>query len=167
VAELATANHGGKAETEWTYHYKHDPEKPLTEKPKYYFIATSQRCKEAKSGNMEIGMQIDIPVCYENGECLNELDYKLTGVDGSEETGTTGQDGRIQSRNLLPANYEVEIMFGSNGFSASETQKLDFASLPDGCQQINAPSGQDDITLKLAPHKKYAVVVSGPAKASR
>jgi hypothetical protein len=109
VAELPSRNGGGKAEAEWTYRYEHDPENPLKEKPKYFFTANGQRCKEVKSGNVEIGQKINIKVRNSSGERQNDIHYEIYGSDGSCIAGVTDEEGRILKEGLIPGFYEVLI----------------------------------------------------------
>jgi hypothetical protein len=97
----------GKAEAEWEYEYIHDPDNPLKEKPKFFFTVNSFRCKEERSGIIEVGMEVDIRVCDSGGQCISELEYTINGADGAEEKGTTGKDGRIYNENLLPGDYKI------------------------------------------------------------
>jgi hypothetical protein len=70
-ADMAGENQGGRAEVEWTYHYRYNPDKPLKEKPKFFFTANSPRCKEVKRGNAEIGMDYQIYVESEGEAAAN------------------------------------------------------------------------------------------------
>jgi phage baseplate assembly protein gpV len=60
IDECSGVNKNGKAETEWLYHYEHDTENHLTEKPKFTFKAQSRRCKEIESNTIEMGMTYHI-----------------------------------------------------------------------------------------------------------
>jgi hypothetical protein len=112
AAELASSNRGGKAEAEWTYQYRHDPEKPLTEKPKFFFTAVSRRCKEAKSGNVEIGMEINITASNQFRELLEEVKYTLYRNGESQTDGQTGSDGLIAEKDQTPGLFEILISEG-------------------------------------------------------
>jgi hypothetical protein len=102
MEELASSNRGGKAEAEWTYRYRHDPENPLTEKPKYFFIATGQRCKEAKSGNVEIGQNYRLRVENEKGEYISNTDCVIAFSDGSSENTKTDAEGCVELMEKVP-----------------------------------------------------------------
>jgi hypothetical protein len=102
AAELAGVNKGGTAEVEWTYRYKHDPENPLKEKPKYFFTANGNRCKEAKSGNVEIGMNYKILLQSENGEILKNTHFKAQLSDKTSEEGTSTDEGWIELKEKVP-----------------------------------------------------------------
>jgi uncharacterized Zn-binding protein involved in type VI secretion len=109
VAELDAANKGGTAEAEWAYHYAHDEENPLTEKPKFFFVAEGRRCKEAKSGNAEIGQTVTIEILTEEKEPAGKVLYKLYFPDDSCEEQETAEDGIINKEDLIPGIYHIEI----------------------------------------------------------
>jgi hypothetical protein len=101
VAELASRNSGGVAEAEWTYHYRHDPENPLAEKPKYFFTANGNRCKEAKSGNVEIVKNYRIIV--QDGEAvIADTDCTVALSDGKSRNTRTNGDGLIELNEEVP-----------------------------------------------------------------
>jgi hypothetical protein len=160
VEEIGSENKGGKAGAEWTYRYKHDPENPLKEKPKYFFTANGVRCKEVKSGNVEIGMEIDIPVCFEDGESAEGLEWKLTGADGAEESGTTDSTGKIESVTMIPANYKITIFLSKKKLSKSKTNRVDLMSLDE--EYIIIKTGEDgkDALFEFTPDRKYILVIS-------
>jgi hypothetical protein len=91
----------GKAEAGWAYHYKHDPENPLKEKPKYFFTANSPRCKEAESGDAEMGMNFRIYV-KEKGEKITNTACEVTLSDGSAENVKTDGDGLTVLEDKVP-----------------------------------------------------------------
>jgi hypothetical protein len=99
--EIGSKNEGGTAEAEWTYTYKHDPEKPLTEKPKYFFTVNAQRCKEAKSGNVEISRNYVIYVRNEGGAVKNTT-CTVALSDGSMEEISTDDEGKISLDERVP-----------------------------------------------------------------
>ncbi|GHV58396.1 hypothetical protein AGMMS49579_25830 [Spirochaetia bacterium] len=101
VKELGSANHGGKAEAGWTYHYHHDPENPLTEKPKFFFTVNGKRCTEAKSGNAEIGMDYRIIVNSKDG-IITDTKCTVALSDGSREEGTTNAEGVVEVNEKVP-----------------------------------------------------------------
>jgi hypothetical protein len=107
VAELASVNKEGKAEAEWTYRYKHDPENPLKEKPKFYFTATAKRCKEAKSGNVEIGQYIYIQMLTPNSIIVNRA--KGTLVTGSTPQEITISDGYYEKQDQIPGDWRFYL----------------------------------------------------------
>jgi hypothetical protein len=108
TAELVSTNEGGKAEAEWTYRYKHDPDNPLKEKTKYFFTVNGQRCKEVKSGNVEMGMDIDIEILDEFGNTVSdETGYELTPGTGEAITGKASE--RIEERDLKPDKWVLTL----------------------------------------------------------
>jgi hypothetical protein len=107
VYEAGSENHGGKAEAEWTYRYRHDPENPLKEKPKYFFTATGQRCKEAKSGNVEMSQDINVEIVDEYGNAIDQLiEYELTGKSGESIKGETSE-AAIEKNEVTPGLWEI------------------------------------------------------------
>jgi hypothetical protein len=159
VEEIASSNQGGKAEAEWTYRYKHDPENPLKEKPKFFFTAVGKRCQEVKSGNVEMGMEIDIPFCYDNGECIAGLEYTLTGVDGTEEKGKTGTNGRIQNDALLPGNFEISIDWKAYKPGEEEPENTDLDAVSAGCKKVIVPYNTEQLLLKHRPGQEYLIII--------
>jgi hypothetical protein len=84
VAKLKAQNKGGSAEVKWRYIYNHDPENPLTEKPKFVFTVNSYRCAAVASANIEWGMNINLKIINDLGKPLKNIKYKLIGPDGIE-----------------------------------------------------------------------------------
>jgi phage baseplate assembly protein gpV/uncharacterized Zn-binding protein involved in type VI secretion len=119
VAELAVVNKEGKAEAEWVYRYKHDPENPLKEKPKFYFTAAAKRCKEAKSGNAEIGMDYAILVQGEES-IISDTNCDFYFSDGSTENGKTNEEGVAEFKSKVPGIAQWVEYTGSDG----ETRRL-------------------------------------------
>jgi hypothetical protein len=109
MEELASSNRGGKAEAEWTYRYRHDPENPLTEKPKYFFIVTGQRCKEVKSGNVEFGQNLRTKLITLLNEPVVGRGYEINLPDGSVMKGETDSKGTIREHDLIPGIYQIMI----------------------------------------------------------
>jgi hypothetical protein len=98
---------GDKAEAEWTYHYKHDPENPLTEKPKFFFTATAVKAKEQKSGDVEIGQKVSIQIVSMEGMILENV----TGlfINGSEEIELSGDKGLYEHEDCVPGNWVFKV----------------------------------------------------------
>ncbi len=96
----------GIAEAEWTYHYNGEK---LDAKPRYIFEVTGNRCKKAKSPEVEIGMEIHKVMCYEDGEPMEKMPYTIRLSNGDEIAGTTDKDGRIDKEDLIPCKYEIVI----------------------------------------------------------
>lgn len=96
----------GIAEAEWTYHYSGEK---LDAKPRFVFEVTGNRCKKAKSGECEIGMEIHKVMCYEDGEPMEKMQYTIRLSNGDEIAGTTDKDGWIDKEDLIPCKYEIVI----------------------------------------------------------
>jgi hypothetical protein len=104
--EISATNQGGKVEAEWTYHYRHDPDNPLTEKPKFFFTANGQRCKEAKSENVETGQSLYVEFVNKFGKPLEEtIEYELKHPSGESIKGKASE--AIEKDNLIPGEWEI------------------------------------------------------------
>jgi hypothetical protein len=99
---------GGKAEAEWTYRYKHNPDKPLTEKPKFFFTA-SGRCHGTESGTVEISQTVKGVAQDRAGNVLGNCAYEIFRNDEPFERGTTDSEGRITYEDLIPGKYSVVL----------------------------------------------------------
>ena len=102
----------GIAEAEWTYHYKGEK---LTEKPKFTFEVTGQRCKNVESSEVEIGQNIDIRIATENGQLFKNIIIK--NLNTNEEIklseGTCKKNFEIPSiQNYVLINETENITFG-------------------------------------------------------
>jgi phage baseplate assembly protein gpV len=109
VEEIGSENKGGKAEAEWTYRYKHDPENPLKEKPKYFFTANGVRCKEVKSGNVEISQNLRTRMITSLDKPAIGKPYEIYLPDESVVKGETDNGGIIRADDLIPGIYQVMI----------------------------------------------------------
>jgi phage baseplate assembly protein gpV len=109
VEEVTTKVADGKARADWTYHYRHDPENPLTEKPKYFFTVNSPRCREAESENVEISQTIKGTIGTILGQEENyTIDYEITCPDGTVLGRTADKDGGdILEEDLIPGHYNI------------------------------------------------------------
>jgi uncharacterized Zn-binding protein involved in type VI secretion len=105
--EAGANNKGGKAEAEWYYEYRHDVENPLKEKPKFFFTVNAQRCREAKSGNVEISAKIDIIILDGAGKTFGDRSFKLTMVDKTQNLQTK-KDGSYQQNDCVPGYMKIE-----------------------------------------------------------
>jgi hypothetical protein len=92
-----------KAETEWAYQYKHNPDKPLTEKPKFFFTVTGRRCKEEKGPIVEIGQNHTLFVKDHNEDYLLHTDCTIELSDGSTIQATSDGDGFIELPDKVPS----------------------------------------------------------------
>jgi hypothetical protein len=106
VAAIQGTNEGGKAEAVWKYEYKHDPERPLTEKPKYFFTA-SGHCHGVQSGSVEISQTIKVTVIDGKAKPEKPVDYDLYCPDETVINGTTDDEGILLKEDLIPGYYYV------------------------------------------------------------
>ncbi|MBN2440532.1 MAG: hypothetical protein JXJ04_04285 [Spirochaetales bacterium] len=106
-AVLKGQNIDGKAEVKWRYKYIEKSDNPLKEKPKFIFTAKSFRCEKVESGTLEWGQDLIIDVMDIYGVPLKNAKYTLIGPDGKEQEGDTGDNGKIEERNLIPGEYKV------------------------------------------------------------
>jgi hypothetical protein len=106
VEPLGTHHTGGTAGAEWMYRYKHDPENPLKEKPKYFFTANGVRCKEVKSGNVEIFIQIYIQMMSADGMVIPEAEGVLIQGDTEKEISIT--DGYYEEKEQIPGLWRFK-----------------------------------------------------------
>jgi len=159
VYETTAENKGGTAEAEWAYHYDHNPEEPLTEKPKFFFTVNARRCREAKSGNVEIEMDIDIPVCNTRGECLAELEYTITAADGAEEQGRTANDGRILKEGLLPGDYEIGFDWDEYDSPDAEAETIDLDDMQEQ-YEVKRINMKGKASAACKPGTKYLFVIT-------
>ncbi len=107
VDELSGENKGGKAEAECVYHYEHDPENPLTEKPQFTFKAKALRAEEVESGTVEIEANITLSLLDEQGKGIPQIKYTLYSPDGTTIEGTTDDTGKIMHNNVIPCPYTL------------------------------------------------------------
>ena len=95
----------GIAEAEWTYQYAGEK---LTEKPKFTFAVTGQRCKILESPEIEMGARIYIKI-------LDQIDTPFEKIKVSIESNTdsyekeTDENGGINLEDLTPSSYTAEI----------------------------------------------------------
>jgi hypothetical protein len=108
VFETGSQNKGGKAEAEWAYRYKHDPENPLKEKPKYFFTVNGRRCAEVRSGDVEIGQYIYIQMLTNNGMIIPEAKGKL--MSGETVQDITISSGYFEEKESVPGNWRYYLV---------------------------------------------------------
>lgn len=105
VAETSARVKDGKAEAQWIYHYNGEN---LTEKPRYYYEVTGNRCRKAKSGTVEIGARIRLYL-------KNEITYDIYGFkcvlskNGGEAEDVYFEEGKLEKEWQIPGNYELKI----------------------------------------------------------
>jgi len=157
LAEQHRVVRGGKAEAELTYKYIHDPENPMTKNPEFFFTVESFRCKTVRSELIEVGMEVDIPVCDKMGKCISGIEYVLTSEGGVEAKGTTGSDGRIKSDALPPCDYEINFNWESykNSDTDVETLNLEEVGADSGLKKVYI-TGTSPIACKVGG--KYLLI---------
>ena len=95
----------GIAEAEWTYHYKGEK---LTEKPKFTFEVTGQRCKNVESKNIELGQNIDIQFTGSRLERLGNI--KVSFFREGEILEKESSDGSFTEEDLIPGDWKVKLV---------------------------------------------------------
>ncbi len=106
VADLSGTNQGGKVEAEWVYRYKHDPDNPLKEKPKFTFKAKALKAKEVESGDIEIHDILDIEFLDEYLHALGEeYEYELKHSSGETLNGKPSE--KVEETETIPGIWEV------------------------------------------------------------
>ncbi|MBN2533883.1 MAG: hypothetical protein JXB88_13415, partial [Spirochaetales bacterium] len=120
VAVLKGQNQDGRAEVKWRYHYIHNPNNPLKEKPKFVFTAKSFRCEEVESGGVEWGADTTILCRDSTGDILAELNYYLLKDGKKDKQGKTDNDGILKETDIIPGQY---ILFDFNDYKKKESNK--------------------------------------------
>jgi uncharacterized protein (DUF2345 family) len=69
----------------------------------------AKRCREKKSGNVEISQTIKILVQDTNGDPQSEVDYEIYEPDGSVIEGASDSEGKINHEDLVPGIYGIMI----------------------------------------------------------
>ena len=102
----------GIAEVEWTYHYNGER---LTEKPKFTFEVTGNRCRKAKSPEVEIGANIrcHITDIFENPG--KDILYTLMNDDEKIQDGKVNSEGNLKAENLIPGNIHLLLSDETEG----------------------------------------------------
>ncbi|MCL2853701.1 MAG: hypothetical protein FWE20_11865, partial [Defluviitaleaceae bacterium] len=142
--------------------YKHDPKNPLKEKPKFFFTVNSLRCKEERSALIEVGMEVDIPVCDKMGKCISGLEYTLIGTGGVEAKGKTASDGRIKSDTLPPSDYKINFDWKSCKKPDADAETFDLEGIGEIRKvKLVRKGGKPPIACKAGVD--YAIVISQAA----
>ena len=107
VAETSARVKDGKAEAEWIYHYNGEN---LTEKPRYYYEVTGNRCRKAKrASDVEISARIKIKMIYSNEETVSKQPFTVYKNGEKFKSGETNSDGIIEYDGLIPAKYQILV----------------------------------------------------------
>nr|MCR5435635.1 hypothetical protein [Treponema sp.] len=93
---------GGKAETEWVYHW--DGIK-LDHKPKFTFKVTGARCKENESGEMEVSGKIYLLIHRYDDKKIEDVKMYLIGMDDSKEEISLDENNSFEKEDLIPGKY--------------------------------------------------------------
>ena len=96
---------GGKAETEWTYHWDGTP---LKEKPKFKFEVIGQRCKKVKSSEIEISGKINLHFIDEDDIPFVELPVKIE-FDTETLEENTSSEGIIEKEDYIPQSFVLSV----------------------------------------------------------
>ena len=89
--------------------YDSEIDSPYKEKPKFIFIAKSQKCKELKSENLELSKDITVTVLDAGGNGEKDAKVYLKEPNGKEHKFICGKDGIATFEDLIPGNYNVKI----------------------------------------------------------
>jgi uncharacterized Zn-binding protein involved in type VI secretion len=139
----------GKVQVAWKYRYKHDPDNPLTEKPKFFFTADSERCKQGKSELVEIGAKIDIIILDEDGKTFGNLPFEIT-IAGKTEKAQTDENGFFQKDSCVPGQMTIEEIIIDE--TSKRPKPQDYA-------------GSTTITLPLSKNRTKPVIANNWEKA--
>lgn len=126
----------GIAEAEWTYHYNGEK---LDAKPRYVFEVTGNRCKKAKSPEIEIGAKLLIRISDQLYDALEDIEAIIHSNNDSFDVKTDAE-GKIERDDLVPYNYELEVRL-------SDEQKQYIISEVDGLRHKIHLEKENEITL--------------------
>jgi len=101
IQKLYGRNEGGRSEVEWEFKHIEDPNKPLTEKPKFIYTAESFGCEQVIAGTIEFGAEIDIKCTNSYGKEIKEMNYTL---ENAGDNGKTDGKGLIQRGDTIPSD---------------------------------------------------------------
>lgn len=89
--------------------YEDEVESPYKEKPKFFFIAKAQKCRDCSSEDVELSKDITVSVLDAAGNGEKDAEVSLKEPDGTEHKVTCGEDGIATFEDLIPGNYNVKI----------------------------------------------------------
>ena len=120
AAETGATVKDGKAEAQWIYHYNGEN---LTEKPRYYYEATGNRCRKAKSGTVEIGAKFSLII-------QSDIDYEVYGfevllIKNDDEENAEKllfSSGKIEKENIIPASYSYKLVRNESKLEQSQEE---------------------------------------------
>ena len=94
----------GIAEAEWTYQYTGEK---LTEKPKFTFEVTGQRCKILESPEIEMGARIRFSIVDILDNKPETYKIYLITPDGSKEEINLADDCSFEKDDIIPGKYII------------------------------------------------------------
>ena len=94
----------GIAEAEWTYQYAGEK---LTEKPKFTFAVTGQRCKILESPEIEMGARIRFSIVDILDNKPETYKIYLITPDGSKEEINLADDCSFEKDDIIPGKYII------------------------------------------------------------
>ncbi|MDC7220313.1 MAG: phage baseplate assembly protein V [Spirochaetales bacterium] len=108
VMDIRGHNKDGRAEVKWM---PRDIRKKGSALPpmKWFFTAWTLYCPKETSGICEVIQALELNLVDRAGEPIPDTPYKLIYPDGSDVSGTTDGDGKIQEENLIPGTYRIVI----------------------------------------------------------
>ena len=89
--------------------YDSEIDSPYKEKPKFIFVAKSQKCKDLNSENLELSKDITVTVLDAVGNGEKDAKVYLKEPNGKEHKFICGEDGIATFEDLIPGNYNVKI----------------------------------------------------------
>jgi len=89
--------------------YEDEVDSPYKEKPKFFFIAKAQKCKDYSSGDVELSKDITVTALDASGNGEKDAKVFLKEPNGKEHKVTCGEDGIATFEDLIPGNYNVKI----------------------------------------------------------
>ena len=97
----------GIAEAEWAYQYTGEK---LTEKPKFTFAVTANRCKPVESSEVEISQKLRISLVDDFNKPIQK-GYKaiLYLLDESTEEISFDSEGKYEKTDFIPGKYTVKL----------------------------------------------------------
>lgn len=121
AAVLGAEVRDGIAEAEWTYHYNGEK---LTEKPKFMFEATGNRCRKAKSAECEIAAKIEVQFVDGDDHAVPNTKYTIYFNGEEYETGNLSK-GQLEKERLVPGIYEILLERDKEGNEEKPEDKID------------------------------------------
>ncbi|MDY6970590.1 MAG: hypothetical protein SVR08_18335 [Spirochaetota bacterium] len=107
VGKVYGHHDNGKAEAKWRYMHIEDPENPTTEKPKFIFTAKSFKCKEVKSGSIEIGRIIETVATDDYGNILKDHDCAFQFDNGEIIKVKSDSEGKAKVEDAPFCGYSL------------------------------------------------------------